>query len=104
MRGKGKRRPKQYIVRCTGQSYQITNTLLHAFQNIDCVTNSSWLWRDAISISQDNLDEKAEQVQDMYRVFAQATRVIAWLGVASEDSDLAMQGISDLWAMLEPWI
>lgn len=38
------------------------------------------LWVDAISINQDDLEEKAEQVREMHRVFSGAKEVLVWLG------------------------
>jgi len=89
-------------ITCNGQPYLITNTLLNAFRNINGAMDLTWLWCDAISIDQSNLDEKGEQVKNMYRVFRQASRVIVWLGLASSDSDLAMTTIPRIWAKLKP--
>ncbi|MCJ1284487.1 hypothetical protein MMC26_003819 [Xylographa opegraphella] len=49
-----------------------------------------WLWVDALSIDQANLQERSHQVQQMGSIYRSATRVLAWLGEASDDSDLAL--------------
>ncbi|KAK3987709.1 heterokaryon incompatibility, partial [Cladorrhinum sp. PSN332] len=51
------------------------------------------LWIDAICINQNDLEEKARQVQSMVKVHASAARVVIWLGKsggrALEDIQLA---------------
>ena len=46
------------------------------------------LWADQLCINQDDYAEKAEQIQKMKSIYERATRVIAWLGVSANDSDL----------------
>jgi hypothetical protein len=49
------------------------------------------LWVDAICINQDDDNEKGLQVQSMAKIFAQASRVIVWLGETAENSDEALE-------------
>ncbi|KAI0123070.1 heterokaryon incompatibility protein-domain-containing protein [Xylariales sp. AK1849] len=49
------------------------------------------IWVDAICIDQVNLEEKSWQVNQMGDIFSQAIMVYAWLGPATDDSELAMQ-------------
>ncbi|KAK3984187.1 ankyrin repeat-containing domain protein [Cladorrhinum sp. PSN332] len=55
------------------------------------------LWIDAICINQSRqpeaLEERSRQVQSMARIYAQATRVVVWLGEAAGDSDQALDRI-----------
>lgn len=51
------------------------------------------LWIDAICINQQDLSERGRQVQTMAHVYAKATRVVVWLGDATDDSDQAMEEI-----------
>lgn len=51
------------------------------------------LWVDAISIDQNNMDEKSEQIPLMRSIYAQAERVLVWLGEAIEDGDKALESI-----------
>ncbi|KAK4624415.1 Heterokaryon incompatibility protein 6, OR allele [Fulvia fulva] len=44
-----------------------------------------WFWIDQICINQDDVDERNEQVQDMWRIYSSARRVFALLGVTAPD-------------------
>ncbi|KAH8901883.1 HET-domain-containing protein, partial [Coniochaeta sp. PMI_546] len=48
------------------------------------------LWIDAICINQDDVVEKGVHVPLMHHVYQNASRVIVWLGCASDDSDQAL--------------
>ncbi|KAL8824757.1 MAG: hypothetical protein Q9170_008053 [Blastenia crenularia] len=58
-------------------------------------------WIDLLCINQQDLEEKATQVGLMTMIFCAAGKVIAWLGKASEDSDLAMEFVPELFAALK---
>ncbi|KAH6707879.1 hypothetical protein BKA61DRAFT_491121, partial [Leptodontidium sp. MPI-SDFR-AT-0119] len=45
---------------------------------------------DAISINQDDPEERSKEVARMGGIYRRARRVIVWLGGESEDSNLAM--------------
>ncbi|KAJ5219366.1 heterokaryon incompatibility protein-domain-containing protein [Penicillium cinerascens] len=49
-----------------------------------------YIWIDALCIDQDNLDERAVQVEMMGDVYAQAKSVVIWLGRAEETTCLAL--------------
>lgn len=55
--------------------------------------SSGCLWIDALSINQDDLDEKNHQVQMMARVYRQASLVYAWLGGEDRFSREAMEAM-----------
>ena len=57
------------------------------------------LWVDAICIDQSNNVEREHQVSQMGRIYGSATTVTIWLGVASENSDDALQFVRDLWQL-----
>ncbi|KAK0709563.1 heterokaryon incompatibility [Lasiosphaeria miniovina] len=48
------------------------------------------IWIDAICINQHDNNEKGQQVQSTTKIYANANRVIVWLGEAAEDSDQAL--------------
>ncbi|KAK3290286.1 ankyrin repeat-containing domain protein [Chaetomium fimeti] len=51
------------------------------------------LWIDAICINQKDKVEKGLQVQFMAEIYANANRVIVWLGEAASDSDQAFEAL-----------
>ncbi|KLU85042.1 hypothetical protein MAPG_04074 [Magnaporthiopsis poae ATCC 64411] len=51
------------------------------------------IWIDAVCIDQEDKDEKKQQVQSMARIYANASRVIVWLGKAAGDSDQALEAL-----------
>jgi hypothetical protein len=51
------------------------------------------VWVDAICIDQANQEEKEHQIQSMAKIYGHANRVIVWLGVAADDSDLVLEAI-----------
>ncbi|KAL8408889.1 hypothetical protein RB594_007354 [Gaeumannomyces avenae] len=63
---------------------------------LSCVRNRHLervLWIDAVCIDQGNDEEKGWQVQSMAKIYANANRVIVWLGEAVDNGDRALQGI-----------
>jgi hypothetical protein len=53
------------------------------------------LWIDALCINQAQTNERDAQVRQMHNIYATAKRVLAWLGPASQYSDIAMQLIQE---------
>ncbi|KEZ43630.1 hypothetical protein SAPIO_CDS4227 [Scedosporium apiospermum] len=51
------------------------------------------LWVDALCINQDDLDERASQVQLMDSMYGDAEEVVVWLGDSSNDSKIAISTI-----------
>ncbi|MCJ1448706.1 MAG: hypothetical protein MMC23_009223 [Stictis urceolatum] len=85
-------------VSCGEQALQVTPNLYAALHEIGMKEEfaNQCIWIDAICIDQSNGDEKAVEVKRMEVVFAQAQRVVIWLGPAAEDSDLAMYELEEL--------
>lgn len=73
-----------------GVETQITLNLEAALRHIRQLSDVITLWVDALCINQEDLAEKNHQVEMMREIFSGAELVIAWLGSAGEDSDLAM--------------
>lgn len=60
-----------------------------------CATNSSpilqgYLWVDALSINQDDLQERSEQVKLMGKIYQSATKVVVWLGPEDQSTQRAI--------------
>lgn len=73
-----------------GVATQVTIDLEAALRHIRQPSCAMVLWVDAICINQEDLAEKSHQVEMMREIYSGAELVIAWLGSASDDSDLAM--------------
>jgi hypothetical protein len=54
------------------------------------------LWIDALCINQEDLDERSDQVQQMYLIYQQATLILSWLGESSADSGEGLQLLEKL--------
>ena len=55
---------------------------------------SRTLWIDAVCIDQTNLQERSDQVQLMWAIYAQASKTLVYLGDDSCDSRIAMDSIA----------
>ncbi|KAL8290971.1 hypothetical protein RB600_006443 [Gaeumannomyces tritici] len=51
------------------------------------------MWTDAVCINQEDDGEKGRQVQSMAKIYANASRVIVWLGKAANGSDQAFEAL-----------
>ena len=71
--------------------FHATVNLAIALEHLQEEIKTITFWIDAICIDQSNLGEKSIQVQRMGNIFASATLVIAWLGPAADESDLALR-------------
>jgi hypothetical protein len=54
------------------------------------------LWVDAISINQEDLEERSREVRRLGKIFAKAQNVCIWLGDSADDSNLAMDFIPEV--------
>jgi len=48
------------------------------------------LWIDTICISQNDLEERNQQVRFMNMIYHNARRVLVWLGKEADESDIAI--------------
>ncbi|KAI4925008.1 uncharacterized protein J4E92_007046 [Alternaria infectoria] len=71
--------------------FQATANLAIALEHLQDDRKTIIFWIDAICIDQSNLNEKSIQVQRMGHIFASAALVIAWLGPAADESELALR-------------
>ncbi|KAI9696519.1 MAG: hypothetical protein M1820_008147 [Bogoriella megaspora] len=69
------------VIRCNNSTLPVTNNLEQALQRLKPRGNNSrMLWIDAISINQDDPEERSSQVQFMRDIFHSADRVLIWIG------------------------
>ena len=64
----------------------ISKNLDKALHRLQHENESRFLWIDLVCINQQDLEERNQQVQLMYRIFCQAKRVIAYLGEEADGS------------------
>ncbi|KAH7329614.1 heterokaryon incompatibility protein-domain-containing protein [Stachybotrys elegans] len=80
---------------------KIGRNLADALRHLRLPSTPRSMWIDSICINQEDLSERAEQVQFMGEIYARARRVIVWLGLASYNSHLAVSAIRSLAAHIE---
>ena len=68
------------------QVIAISKNLGKALDRLRHETESRFLWIDFVCINQQDLSERKQQVQLMYRIFGQAKTVIAYLGEEADGS------------------
>ena len=71
---------KKALINCNGQSLYIGSNLHDALCEWRRRRSTSPLWADAICINQESIEEKTRQVRLMRNVYANADRVIVWIG------------------------
>ncbi|RMX71150.1 hypothetical protein D0869_15926 [Hortaea werneckii] len=67
-----------------GKVIEITRSLAAALRRFRDYTNFVALWADAVCINQEDLQERADQVRIMGRIYATAIQVNVWLGRMSD--------------------
>ena len=80
---------ERYWISIDGLAFQVAPNLLGALQQFRLKDEPRFLWVDAICINQEDLTERGSQVQFMDLIYQRAARVLVWLGVLYNNSDLA---------------
>ena len=85
-------------ISCNGVSFKVTSHLYDALRHLHLYRPHPprWLWVDGVCINQNNYREKEVQVQLMARIYCQAQRTVAWLGLSENNSDIVMDNIASL--------
>lgn len=73
------------LIQVNGCPFQVTLNLENAQRYLRLCSLTRVLWIDAICINQRDENEKAHQVRRMRQNYSNATRVLVWLGEASDD-------------------
>jgi hypothetical protein len=79
---------KMYI---DGHVMMVTVNFHSALRGVRSKNCSRILWVDAMSINQDDIEERDEQVQKMKMVYKSAGRVVVWLGDETPQDVIAFQ-------------
>ncbi|KAH7310337.1 heterokaryon incompatibility protein-domain-containing protein [Rhexocercosporidium sp. MPI-PUGE-AT-0058] len=83
-------------VLCDGKIITATQNLKDALVRFKLKDRSRFVWADAICINQNDDVEKGSQVKLMNRIYANATRVCAWLGWATVQMQPAFEFIDEI--------
>lgn len=86
------------------QPFQVTKSLeraLREFRREGLFSDKFMLWVDALCINQNDLSERAVEVQRMKDIYSASWSVTAWLGEATANSDAGLQLVQDLAAFRE---
>jgi len=83
-------------IEVNGQPWTVTQYLSDALHELRLADRDRVLWVDALCINQADLAEKPGQIRLMAAIYQRAERVIAWLGPAADNSDLAMDALEGL--------
>ena len=74
----------------------ITKNLATALRHLRYPEDSRALWIDAVCINQQDFDERNKQVPRMRHIYPLASRVVFWLGLATESSSRAISVLRHL--------
>jgi hypothetical protein len=85
-----------------GRPFHVTLNLWRALQDLQDQTTDRILWVDAICIDQNDPYEKGDQIGHMHRIYKHAQRVIVWLDVPVQNSDLAFEFAMRIYRCLKP--
>lgn len=80
-----------------GDVLSVTKNCKTALRTLRLRAAMRTLWIDAICINQNDVEERNQQIQLMPDIYSMADRVVAFLGEASDDSDLGMDLVLDDW-------
>ena len=78
------------IIHINGEPVPVGENLAAALSHIRKPDRPIILWVDAVCINQDDKLERSHQVSIMTVIYSKAEYVLAWLGVAADHSDKAM--------------
>lgn len=83
----------RFMLRCNSHVMPVAHNLFMALQQIRLPDIERLVWIDALCINQSDLNERSIQVKHMLQIYQNATRVIVWLGEASDTSILAISSM-----------
>jgi len=95
---------KRVSINLDGKPFLVTENLFDALRQLQRWGEPMTLWIDAICINQEDNTEKGHQVARMNAIFECSQRVIAWLGPADRQSELAipkLKRMASLWESLQ---
>ncbi|KAH7090741.1 heterokaryon incompatibility protein-domain-containing protein [Paraphoma chrysanthemicola] len=83
-------------IKCNSNTFvSVTSNAASALQHIRRKTKPIYVWIDALCIDQSNIAERNAQVRLMGNIYAKATMTYVYLGVADDESRVAMKYIKE---------
>jgi hypothetical protein len=86
----------KFPISCDGKRLEITRNLQEALEQFRDEDHPRVLWADAICINQNDLEERASQVQLMWDVYALASHCLIYLGKPAAETLTAVNLMTDL--------
>lgn len=80
--------PNRGSIVLAGQERPVSLNLQQALRSLRHENNDVILWIDQLSINQEDDVEKSQQVRKMTKIYQNATRVVSWIGIESDYSDI----------------
>ncbi|PMD65593.1 uncharacterized protein K444DRAFT_659783 [Hyaloscypha bicolor E] len=71
---------REHVIFCDDRVLKVTANLSLLLSKCRSLDSSQLLWIDAISINQEDLDERSQQVQLMGKIYKNAAVVLMWIG------------------------
>jgi hypothetical protein len=87
---------EQQSITVNGKQFLVTNNLYAFLKRWSGKTTYRHIWIDAICINQKDKTEKSTQIPRMGTIYKHAIGVTIWLGPAEDDSDLAIDHMTEL--------
>lgn len=78
------------------RTVKATRNCESALRRVRSITDARIIWIDALCIDQSNFAERGHQVHKMPHIYANASKVIVYLGEASSTSEQLLNAINDL--------
>jgi Heterokaryon incompatibility protein (HET) len=82
-------------IKCCVRQFAITTSLYSALKQLRQTSRQKFLWADALCIDQTNIHERSQQVCIMASIYAQAERVLIWLGDETEDVSKSFDSVTE---------
>ncbi|KAF2011402.1 HET-domain-containing protein [Aaosphaeria arxii CBS 175.79] len=76
-------------------SFAVTSNCYRALARLRLKQQARTIWVDAISINQNDVEERNSQVALMSRIYSEAANVVVYLGERTSNSDLALDFITE---------
>lgn len=86
-----------HSISVNGKAFCVGDNLFQALMHLRLSDTNRVLWVDAICINQSNISERNHQVRQMAEIYSRATRVVAWLGLSTVSSQLAMGFLREMY-------